>query len=1032
MKTYKPKDGLVYPLSLYFIISLFLFFNVQIGFSQSISDSLLIVQLKEKADSLSDSSNHKEALKYYKEVHDKSEAYFGKEHENNAEIFFRMSLSYAKIGQDEESLSFADKSIEMANRLLGEINLISSKNYRALSYLLPSYGEYEKAIEYANKHIEITDSLKLSKVDRAKARANLGVVYTTIPELDSAIFYLEQAELVISDTTVEDAYQGFLNNNIGAVYYYQRNARKAKARFEIAELIIREKLGPNHIQLSNPLMNLGNCLSQEGKGETALRYYQEAQRILERESTEDAKSLLTIRTNIAALYSANGLVEKANKIYLDQLRIVEKKYGTDNDLAFRIYRNLGGNYSDLEDYNLSETYYSKSLASCKAVYPDGNYETARTLSHIALVKYQQEKYEESIQLAQDCLDILKKKNNLFSVYHYEAYEAMFFTYRALDQFELYENYLDSAYLSIGYDLKKPDEFDRIFETHVFLQVLESEISLLWADYWRKKDLKLLETILDRMELTNAVLNSKYDNMVEAGSLYEQIKLRKLIFEKGISASVELFEHTKDSSLINQSLIWINLNRSKKLYESLKQKEFLVYADLSSELISEKEEIEFSLQKLYTDRINLSNEEKLDSIDVLIFNLEREKALWKEQYEKQHPKYSFLSNSTKIELYKPKPNEALLDFYIGEEEFFSFIIYHDRIVYHKSNQVKSLSEEIDKINQAITEGHNEISVEPVQNIVFGDLKLQDNIQRLRIIPSGKLHSLPFEIFKRNNNYWVNDFQISYAPSQQLINLDFFGETKNNGVGLYSPSYGEKVDSSMMEEPAYAEIVRDGNLHLAGALSEANKITDLFKGELYQGSKATEHTFKNSAKSHGILHLAMHAFLDVADGLNSYLYFGSAMDSLEDNKLHAFELYNLDIPAELAVLSACNTGSGNEISGEGVLSLSNAFAFAGVKSTISSLWKVPDLATELVMVSFYKNLKEGQSKDEALQNAKLEYLKNDQISNKQKAPYYWAGFIISGDSNPIIKNRKYSKWILMLLLMTSMFVFIKYLRKAKGDN
>ena len=138
-----------------------------------------------------------------------------------------------------------------------------------------------------------------------------------------------------------------------------------------------------------------------------------------------------------------------------------------------------------------------------------------------------------------------------------------------------------------------------------------------------------------------------------------------------------------------------------------------------------------------------------------------------------------------------------------------------------------------------------------------------------------------------------------------------------------------------------------------------------------------------------------------------------------------MYGINVNADLAVLSACNTRVGVLQKGEGVTSVSRAFTYAGVPSTVTSLWKVPDKQTSQIMVSFYKYLKDGLSKNVALQKAKLDYLASTD-DDLLKHPYYWAGFVISGNVEPI--TQPVSKWW-WLLLTILIFLGFWYLKKKK---
>lgn len=132
--------------------------------------------------------------------------------------------------------------------------------------------------------------------------------------------------------------------------------------------------------------------------------------------------------------------------------------------------------------------------------------------------------------------------------------------------------------------------------------------------------------------------------------------------------------------------------------------------------------------------------------------------------------------------------------------------------------------------------------------------------------------------------------------------------------------------------------------------------------------------------------------------SYIAFTQHGDSTnQEELLYLRELYDLEIPADMVVLSACETGIGELQNGEGVISLARGFTYAGAKSIITSLWNVNDQKTADLMVDFYRNLKEGQQKDNALANAKRSYLQ--QTSGNLAHPFYWAGFIPIGNMDSI---------------------------------
>ena len=137
--------------------------------------------------------------------------------------------------------------------------------------------------------------------------------------------------------------------------------------------------------------------------------------------------------------------------------------------------------------------------------------------------------------------------------------------------------------------------------------------------------------------------------------------------------------------------------------------------------------------------------------------------------------------------------------------------------------------------------------------------------------------------------------------------------------------------------------------------------------------------------------------------------------------------------LVIISACETGQGELVAKEGVISLSRAFAYAGCSSTINSLWKADDKATSYILQRFYIHLQKGYTKAKALQQAKLDYLASDAIN---KSPAFWAHLILMGDTSPIYTQRVNFLWALLLLPVGMIVIWgIKKKRKSRrfsGDE
>lgn len=162
----------------------------------------------------------------------------------------------------------------------------------------------------------------------------------------------------------------------------------------------------------------------------------------------------------------------------------------------------------------------------------------------------------------------------------------------------------------------------------------------------------------------------------------------------------------------------------------------------------------------------------------------------------------------------------------------------------------------------------------------------------------------------------------------------------------------------------------------------------------GPVANEKKLK-SAKlgNYQYIHLATHGFVnEQSPELSGLLLAHDTTGQDEDNVLYMGELYNLQLQADLVTLSACETGLGKMVEGEGVVGLSRALTYAGAQNILVSLWKVNDASTAALMVDFYKILIQADEQEisSALREAKLAMIKTGKFSD----PYYWSAFVLMG--------------------------------------
>ena len=295
-------------------------------------------------------------------------------------------------------------------------------------------------------------------------------------------------------------------------------------------------------------------------------------------------------------------------------------------------------------------------------------------------------------------------------------------------------------------------------------------------------------------------------------------------------------------------------------------------------------------------------------------------------------------------------------------------------------------------------------------VFEKIKFK---KRLVIIPYNEISYLPFEMMtdSREGDMLLKKFDISYNYSANFIVNESIGKTGQYSVLAMAPFSGEENLSDVL--PILP--------------SSGDEISGL-PGKSLTGSGATKLNFISFSEQYPVIHLATHAVANDTDPLGSYIeFYGLKKDPDTSHRLYEAEVYNIDLKsARLVILSACETGNGMLANGEGIISLSRAFSYAGCKSVVTSLWKADDMATAFIIKKLHIYLHKGYAKDEALRKAKLDYLDSHEIEDRYKTPAYWAHLVLIGNYQPLVNASDKSYLLLAalaMIILLSIFFWVK---------
>ncbi len=261
------------------------------------------------------------------------------------------------------------------------------------------------------------------------------------------------------------------------------------------------------------------------------------------------------------------------------------------------------------------------------------------------------------------------------------------------------------------------------------------------------------------------------------------------------------------------------------------------------------------------------------------------------------------------------------------------------------------------------------------------------KRLVIVPDGALWSLPFQaLLSEQGRYLIEDAAVFYVPSltaaREMLHLKRSGEEGGRTVlAMGGPTTTGKL-------PPLPESIRE--------VREVGQVYGAKASAVYVEGQASKQRWKTEAPRYRVLHLATHGILDSNNPLYSHLVMSQVPGDPEESVLTAREILDMDLRADLTVLSACEMARGRFRFGEGLIGTSWAFLVAGTPTTVVSQWKVDSASTRELMVAFHRNLKPASTgaltkRSEALRGAVLQLLR----SSEYRHPFYWAGFVMIGN-------------------------------------
>jgi CHAT domain-containing protein/Tfp pilus assembly protein PilF len=927
------------------------------------------------------------------------------------------------------------KAMELFQRAKTIANEINDKNILAtalaqIGTIHERTGQYKEAKEHYENAFTRAHEAKNQEL-MSRALMGMGNCYSRQGNHAQAIDHYQRS-LKIAEGAGYRAGVGATLMNIGVTYARQGSYDEALDYYQ-RSLKIDEEAG-DRIGTAITLINIGGIHKRHGSYDEAFQYIQRALKM--REDLGDKRGIAVALNDLGDVHAAQGLYGKAIR-YFQRALTMREEIADKRGIAVTL-SNIGGVYAKQGSYREAVTYYQNALRLKEEIgYKIG---IARTLSDIGNTYGKQGSYTEAVEYHQRALKISEEINA--KAVMGEVLNNIGTIYLKLHQYRRAVKTLQQA-LSLGEETKVPQI---IWEArHGLAGGYEKLANPTVALKYYTSAIEEIEKVRARARLEEGkaeFLASKFSAYEDLIRLLYQLEVENPGSGYGRQA-FEYMERAKARALL-ESLLEARLDASLHVDAGLKQKEKGIFHRIAV--------VQSKLQKDVADseRKNLSDE--LD-------NLEEEHNTLKAEVRKANPRYAQLLYPEPLSLERIRSalvdkETALLEYLLGRDHAFVFLVTSGGLFIRNLEASQDLYERIDDYIKLLSSGGSkQFTGAAAGRRLYRDLvapiaeQIPVSVKRLIVIPDGRLHYLPLESFLRETvsgpRYLIEAYRISYAPSATVL-TDLLSkvtrpqtERKGEIIAFADPVYKFAAkaggDEDMVAEETTASFSLDSGFSLPPLPFSSEEIKNIRRyaggsSNFYQKERAREEAIKNSRlEDFTIIHFAVHGLLDDKVPARSALVLTLDDDPAEDGFLQAREVYNLKLAAELAVLSACQTGRGKLITGEGVLGLTRTFLYAGARSVVVSLWNINDQATARFMGYFYKHLSQGESKEEALRQAKLEM-----IHSGYSHPRYWAAFVLIGDYASAVNLRPQGVkgfTLYVLLALPPLLALIYFIRRRK---
>ncbi|MDX2250596.1 MAG: CHAT domain-containing tetratricopeptide repeat protein [Bacteroidia bacterium] len=982
--------------------------------------------------------------------------------QNRADWLFLKGVFFHETAAYDSALVYLQQCEPLYRKIYGPQSRHTGQCLYFFSAAWLRKADYKASLGYSEQALRIFAEADPDSAWLGKTYNLIGFNYGEQGYLNKQIEFYQKSLAVNLLLYGDDHYEVAVNyNNLAYTEGIKGNFYQAIFFLEKCLKINEKNPRDNQQLLGSNYLNLGMNYAYVGDYGRADYYMAKALEVRTRIYGENHPDIANVHHNMGSVALDLGEYEKAQKHFTQTLEIRTRYLGESNPYVALSHTMLGRSLLNLKQTKTALIHLRRGLSGLQKVLGDGHIMVANSYFDLGLCLEEMGQRDEALKNYEKAIEIIKNiagHDNALLTRLYDAYAY------ALESSGKTEKSL--AVLQEGLIVISEGFSDRNFRKNPSLSQLNLDITGVFllgqkAETVRKTPFGQTEAGLQFVWQAYLLTDSLIQKLrlgffnEKSGEMFSRRFLS--VYENAIGLASQIFEQTGDSSFLYQAFSLAEKAKSMLLFQAIRENQALITAGIPPDLLNRERylraEVSYFEKVIFDEKHKGIHADSVRLLDIVSrhFALTRERDSLIQQFEKKFPEYYHLKfdnhTATVAEVQKQlDEGESMLSYFTGEKHIYSFLITKDEFAFHSqatdtawhTGMTRFISylknTELADQKAYTTQSYLDF-VSPARRF-YRDLvaPFEEKLRQrgdLIIIPDGVMGYLPFEVLLTAEAgeevnythlpYLLRLWQVRYAYSATLFCTPRVSSRKKQAIfagfapGMADGAFTTSSSDNRRSTPRFPKIYANQ--------PEVQTVAGLMKGKSWLAAQATETAFRENAEEYKILHLATHAWINDENPLYSGLWFVpeiegdtakrdslSLIEEVKDGFLHAYEIYNLVISADLAVLSACETGSGVLRRGEGIMSLARAFRYAGCPSVLMTLWKAEDVATRDLMAKFYQNLHSGMEKDKALQKAKLDFL----TDSDRQHPHFWADFILIGDESPVKDGQPWGIWILIFVI------------------